>query len=152
MLTWHSYIQGALTTPDYSLNYNTLMMTEGVLIFLLHQVKGFMVNLRVSRQLGTCVARSANFGLGQAVIAGLAVAEVSDLDEWLGRGVQQCVLQLDVPVDHTHAMAVVQSHNQLLEEPTSVLLLHASSFSGRKLSNSFKMYHLCRGVGQRVWR
>jgi hypothetical protein len=51
--------------------------------------------------------------------------KVADLHERPRRAVQKRILQLDVPVDHAHAVAVVQPHDQLLEEPPRLVLAEA---------------------------
>jgi len=135
------------------------------------QVRGGCALGRVARCAGrpsrTGVPRRADLGLWQALLVALAVAKVRDLHQRLRGGVQQRVLQLDIPVDHalvrttlyTHAMpgtnaatclgtrgvessckedqqrrmqpyahhlvAVVQANNQLLEEPSRVVLLQS---------------------------
>ena len=66
-----------------------------------------------TRKAQTCVAGRADFGLGQALLIALAVAKVSDLHQRLGAAVQQCVLQFDVPICHTHLVAVVCTCNSL---------------------------------------
>jgi len=48
--------------------------------------------------------------------------KVADLHERPGRAVQQRVLQLNVPVDHAHAVAVVQPDDQLLKKPPRLVL------------------------------
>ena len=56
----------------------------------------------------------------------LRVSEVADLDQWPWVVVQEGVLELDVAVGDVHAVAVVESDDQLLEEPSSQLLRDAS--------------------------
>ena len=71
----------------------------------------------------TCIAGGAHFGLGQALLVTFAVAKVGDLHQRLGAAIKQGVLQLDVAVYHTHFVAVVQPHYQLLEKPACIILL-----------------------------
>lgn len=72
----------------------------------------------------TCIARSANFGFGEALFVAFAIAKVCDFHQGLWAAIQQCVFQLDVPIDHTHLVAVVQTNKELLKEPSGILLLH----------------------------
>mmetsp|Transcript_13193 Transcript_13193/g.34156 ORF Transcript_13193/g.34156 Transcript_13193/m.34156 type:complete len:417 (+) Transcript_13193:105-1355(+) len=79
--------------------------------------------------LGRDVRRRANRGLGLGVqVRRLAVPKIADLHarrRFLPVRVQQCVLQLEVPVADSHAVAVLQPANELLEKVARLRLLKA---------------------------
>ena len=75
----------------------------------------------------TCIPWGANLGLGQAVLQVFGVAKVADLHKRPFGAVQEGVLQLDVPVHHTLAMAVVHADDELLEKPPGLILAQAPS-------------------------
>ena len=56
----------------------------------------------------------------------LRVAEVTDLDQGPGTVVEESVLELDVAIGDVHTVAVVESDDQLLEEPSGQRLGDAS--------------------------
>ena len=65
--------------------------------------------LTANKRLGyvTCVARSSECSLWQAVVLINGVPKVTHLEDWvLVWGLKQDVLQLDVPVDNTHSACV----------------------------------------------
>ena len=72
----------------------------------------------------THVAKGSTDGGGDAVQVRLGEAEVCELDDGaLFVAPQQHILQLDVPVGHAHAVAVVDRQDELLEDPSRLSLL-----------------------------
>ena len=69
---------------------------------------------------------SDNFCRDGVVVGMLRVAEVADLDQGPGIVVQENILELDVAIGDSHQVAVVESDDQLLEEPPGQLLGDAS--------------------------
>lgn len=52
----------------------------------------------------TCVTRSAKSCLWQAVVLIYGVTKIADLQDWLTvMGFEQDILQLDVPICHSHS-------------------------------------------------
>ena len=96
----------------------------------------------------TCVPGGSDLGFGQAVIGSLAVPKVCDLDQGLGGCIKQGVLQLNIPVHHPHPVTVVQSHNELLEEPPCILLLSPA----HQIQQSMADTAMSHSTTQHCWR
>ena len=56
----------------------------------------------------------------------LGVPEVADLEQRLARPVDERVLELDVAIDDALAVAIVESNDELLEEPACLVLVQAA--------------------------
>ena len=80
------------------------------------------LHIRIARP-HLCSPGVPTLDLGRLSLLALQYPKSRDLHKWPRRGIQQRVLQLDVPVHHPHPVAVVQPHYELLEEPPCIILL-----------------------------